>query len=264
MKICFMNVNPESVSGDFVKVLEKTLDPIKDEGTQIGFRFPKVGCNRATDFSTSYFELLNKVQVIHAIIEAEKEGFDAVVVGCFFDTGVQEAREMVDIPVVGINEFSLSLAAQMGERCAIVGLHEPKINLQLEHVMKKNSCGCNDWTKRIIPIDLPSIEWMKNGINNVEVIAAEIEKAAKIGVKYGADMIIIGCAGLGPLASLAGLKEVEGTKVPILDPVSIGLKAAEFRVKLKNSLGLPPVSRAMKYQMPRSKDYERMKQVFDL
>jgi allantoin racemase len=262
MRICYVNVNPEAASGAFIPVLEKILNPIKDEGTEIGYKFPEIGCNRAADFETSYFLLLNKAEVIKAIIEAEQEGYDAVVVGCFLDTGVQEAREMVDIPVIGINEASLSLAGQMGSKCAVVGVHEPKLNMKIEDVIRNHSFSINHTDQKVIPFDIPSIQWMKNATTDLENIASEMENSAYIGVQNGADVIVLGCAGLGPLASLAGLKMVKDTEVPILDPVTIGIKTAEFQVRLVKSLGLPPVSRGGKYKKPRVKDQERIKQIF--
>ena len=55
-----------------------------------------------------------------------------------------------------------------------------------------------------------------------------------------AEVIICGCALLAPLLSLAGLNEVKG--VPVINPVSVGVKWAEMLVDLKN-LGLPIISR---------------------
>ncbi len=57
-----------------------------------------------------YFELLQTQYVVEGIIQAEKEGFDAAIIGCYFDPGLDPAREVVDIPVVGLAEASISVA----------------------------------------------------------------------------------------------------------------------------------------------------------
>ena len=49
----------------------------------------------------SYLEMLNNVWVIDGFIDAEKLGYDAAVIGCGNDPGLQQARQAVDIPVVG-------------------------------------------------------------------------------------------------------------------------------------------------------------------
>ena len=48
-----------------------------------------------------YLATVNSLPVVRKIIAAEKEGFDAVVIGNHVDSGVQAARAAVDIPVIG-------------------------------------------------------------------------------------------------------------------------------------------------------------------
>jgi len=49
--------------------------------------------------------------VVSTITDAAGEGFDAVIVDCTADPGVAEARELVDIPVVGAGEALRSAVA---------------------------------------------------------------------------------------------------------------------------------------------------------
>ena len=49
--------------------------------------------------------------VVQTIVEAAREGFDAVIVDCTADPGVAEAREAVSIPVVGAGEALRSAMA---------------------------------------------------------------------------------------------------------------------------------------------------------
>jgi Asp/Glu/hydantoin racemase len=53
--------------------------------------------------------------VVQTIVDAAREGFDAVIVDCTADPGVIDARELVTIPVVGAGEAlrsAMSAAAQ--------------------------------------------------------------------------------------------------------------------------------------------------------
>jgi Asp/Glu/hydantoin racemase len=52
--------------------------------------------------------------------EAEAEGYGAGVIGCFYDGGLRELREALRMPVVGMAEASLLLAATLGHRFSIV------------------------------------------------------------------------------------------------------------------------------------------------
>jgi allantoin racemase len=46
---------------------------------------------------------LANIQIIENAIKAESEGYDAVAITCFHDPGLQEARSVVDIPVVSLH-----------------------------------------------------------------------------------------------------------------------------------------------------------------
>jgi Asp/Glu/hydantoin racemase len=53
---------------------------------------------------TSEDERLATPEMIEKIVQAEKEGVDAVIVDCTSDVGVKEARQIVRIPVIGPGE----------------------------------------------------------------------------------------------------------------------------------------------------------------
>ncbi len=53
-----------------------------------------------------YIEALNEQQICEAALAAERAGYDAFALGCFYDPGLRQARSLVDIPVVGLSEFS--------------------------------------------------------------------------------------------------------------------------------------------------------------
>lgn len=66
---------------------------------------------RSTYNSASfYLELLNDAEVVRGIIEGEKEGYDVAVIVCGNDAGLYQAREAVNIPVVGITQAAMLLA----------------------------------------------------------------------------------------------------------------------------------------------------------
>jgi allantoin racemase len=52
--------------------------------------------------------------------EADEAGYDAAIIGCFYDGGLREARELCRMPIVGMEEASLAYAATMGHRFSII------------------------------------------------------------------------------------------------------------------------------------------------
>src|SRR5688500_18284216 len=57
-------------------------------------------------------------------VELEREGFDAIVPGCFGDPGIDGVRELVSIPVVGPGATAMLVAANLGHRYGIVTVLE--------------------------------------------------------------------------------------------------------------------------------------------
>ena len=57
---------------------------------------------------------------LQRVREAEEGGYNAVVVGCVGDVGVEEARRAVSIPVIGPGEGAIRLAQTWGARYSIL------------------------------------------------------------------------------------------------------------------------------------------------
>lgn len=73
---------------------------------------------------------------------AEKEGYDAAVIGCFYDPGLMEAREILDKMVVTAPaEASMHIAATMGHKFSIIVGRNKWIPQMMENVV---NCGLKD------------------------------------------------------------------------------------------------------------------------
>ena len=62
----------------------------------------------------------NLTALFDAITDAERQGYDAVVVACLSDPGVEAARELVRIPVLGPLNVGLHIAQIVGRRTLIL------------------------------------------------------------------------------------------------------------------------------------------------
>jgi len=67
-----------------------------------------------------FYEHLNLHGTFRWVRRAEKEGYDAVVIGCFYDPGLREARELVRIPVIGPAETCMHIAATLGHKFSVL------------------------------------------------------------------------------------------------------------------------------------------------
>jgi allantoin racemase len=263
-RICFVNITVERISGPYFELVKQLFPKVLRPGTEVGFKSVQPGLESLSISSSTYFDLLNKKEIIEKIIEAEKEGFDAALVGCFEDPGVREAREIVNIPVIGIGEASLLLACMLGNRFGIVTANDLKVVNALEVMIKQHGLQERAISNPVRRISMANREVFTKGFQEPQLIVSNILEQAQGCLAEGAEVVIIGCAGLAPHCTLAEVTMVGDSGALLLDCVVVGLKAAEAIVDLRNRLRWPAISRAGIYAMPREKDIKRVRDMFGL
>ena len=93
------------------------LKQIASKGTRIDFTFLERGPG---NLEHMYYETLVTADIIHKVKWAEKYGYDAVIIGCFYDPGLYQSREITDIVAVGPGEASMCLASVLGYKFSIL------------------------------------------------------------------------------------------------------------------------------------------------
>ena len=179
----------------------------------------------------AFYEHVAKRNLIRKAIDAEHNGYNAIVIGCFYDTGLEVLRELLDIPVIGICEASVHIASMLtaGKFSILIGRRKwmPKM---AENV-RKYGLESRTASWRIVNLSLGHMEDHSVRDRTKEVILKEAKKAVEEDM---AEVIILGCT------ELAGLsKEIQDELgVPVLDPVTIGIKVAELRATLWERYGI--------------------------
>ncbi|MFC1966738.1 aspartate/glutamate racemase family protein [Chloroflexota bacterium] len=263
VKVCYVNITAEEVSGPFLSVLDKLFQKAARPDTQVDVKCVKPGLNRSPYISYAYLQFLNKGSIIERIIEAEREGYDAAMVGCFLDPGVREARSIVNIPVIGLGESTIHFACQLGHRLAIIAPGERRLIPEYEDNLALYGVKERTIVNPIRMVNLERRTWLE-GIDNPNLVASAVLEKARECASDGAEVVVVGCNALGPFCTLSGLVEIEERHVPIVDCTSIALKMAETIVDIHSRLGLPFISRASKYALPEEEDVRKVRAIFDL
>lgn len=261
MKICVIHVNCEELSGTYTDIISRNFAKVKRAETQITHKYV-AHLRRATDTVFALPILLNKLDVVQRIVEAEAEGADAVMVACSGDPGVIEGRTLVDFPVVGPMEAGLHLAATYGRKIGIVTTADPSWQEYCGTIAE--GCGLGGRLAGVQGIDIPSSQAFTRGFEEPRLVRAAIEAAAAKLVAAGANSIVLGSAGLSVMAAATELAELPGTGVPVFDVLSVGLKTAEMKVDLRRSFGIPSASRVGMFERLGDKDRGRIARLFDL
>lgn len=263
-RICVVDIVAEEISQQFTYFAKEVSAKVMNPGTEVGVKALNPGMVSLAGFG-AYFEFLNRGQIIEKVIEADREGYDAVVVHCFADPGVRIARSVVNIPVIGPGESSLLFACMMGYKFGVVTVNAPNAVPGMEAMIREYALEDRAIHKPVRPITMPWKEWLRKGPKEaIELVLPDIIEKSRECVADGADVIVIGCTMLGPLCTLSGIAKIPDSDIPILDCLAVALKTAEHVVDLNAKLGLPPVSRASLYGQPREKDFNRFREVFGL
>lgn len=236
MKICFLNPFGTDLYDDLI---ERTLRPALHGSTDVEIRHLVHAVPNIDYWAEKH---LGEVEIMKAAIEAEQDGFDAFVIGCCYDPGLSQCRELVDIPVIGPLEASVSLARLYGHSFAIVTDHRKAVTEIRDRVRVyglESNCRAVD-----------AIDW------HITDIAAEPERAARATIerveavmsRTGAEAVVIGCTIVSAsfeLAVLAGDERFLGLSV--VNPNVMAVKLAEMFADL-NATKQYRISRAGYYQ----------------
>lgn len=202
-------------------------------GTEVSVRETSSG---PSSIESSVEEALSVPGLLEAVPELVDEGFDAVIVGCFGDPGLEPGRELSAVPLIGPGQASGHVAAQLGDRFAVITVLDevvPSIRRQMRlH-------GFEPLLSDVRAVDVPVLELAERA----DEVLATLESEARQCVSRGADALVLGCMTMGFLDVARALEERVG--VPVVNPVLASLKTAEMLV----SLGLSPSRRA--YPTPR-------------
>ena len=62
-------------------------------------------------------------EIIENGLKAEREGYDAFLIGNIFEPGLHALRELLNIPVLGLCEASVHLACLMGAKFSVINVN---------------------------------------------------------------------------------------------------------------------------------------------
>jgi Asp/Glu/hydantoin racemase len=260
VRLCYVNITSEDTSGPFLGILSDYLPRVTRPDTSVTVRSVSGGLSRALDLRYTYLSFRNKAAIVDTIMGAEQDGFDAVTVGCFEDPAIREARSIVRIPVVGMGEATMHLACQLGDSFAVVTSHDRKIHAEIARLIKGYGLEARTGPHAIHGISMSDAGLYTIGMRDPGRVADDVLRQAEECVAGGADVVVVGCNAIGPLCTLSGVVQTEYGTAPILDCVAVAIKTAEAIADLCKRTGVPPVSRAGGYALPREKDLLRIRQ----
>ncbi|MDI3284117.1 aspartate/glutamate racemase family protein [Polyangium sp. 15x6] len=198
------------------------------------------------------YEALVTGNIVRVTRDAAENGFDAVVIGCFYDTAVLAAREISgDAVVVGPAQASLDIVRNLAHRFSVV-VGERKWIDEMESLIE--SYGLRRFLTSMRPIGMRVRELQADPERTKALLMEQAQKAIR---EDAAEAIVLGCT-----VEYGFFEELQRTLgVPVIDCLIAAFKSAEHLAGLKRDFGWKP-SRVWGGEPPPEEELKRWK-LFD-
>jgi allantoin racemase len=192
-------------------------------GTEIGFAVIKATFFRR---SNSQVNSLSAGPLVAEVAQrAETDGYDAVVPFGTLDAGVELARNLVRIPIVGAGQSVLHLGAQLSNRLGVIAYEEKSIPFMRKQM---HAWRIADSVVGIRSVEIPLPESTKN---RNAMRARFIQVARELIDNFAAEIIVP--MGVTMVPVQYSPQEFEGELgVPVMDALKTSIQTAEMLVRM--------------------------------
>ena len=216
MKLLLINPNTSST---MTQGMTQAAQHVAAPGTAITGRQPSFG---PASIESHFDDVFGAAGVAEQVRLAQGEGFDAVVIACFGDPGLDAARELTTAPVLGIAEAAFHAASFVATGFSVVTTMT-RTCVTAERLVQRY--GFERTCRGIHGTDIPVLALEEAG----DECLSTIEAAARTALRQDrSGAIVLGCGGMAALCQT--LQQRLG--VPVIDGVSAAVKMAEALVAL--------------------------------
>jgi Asp/Glu/hydantoin racemase len=204
------------------------------------------GCAPIDAIRHRYVAAVQELQVCDAALVAEREGFDAFALGCFFDPGLRAARSLVDIPVCGLGESCALVACSLARKFGLVTLCEDQ---SADYTDQLIAYGLERRFAGALALDPPIDEFaLEADEKAARAIEERFEVACKEMIERGAEIIIPADGVLNEFLVRRRRLTARGG-VPVMDSMGTLFQHAAFLARLAKTTGTS-ISRHQMYAKP--------------
>jgi Asp/Glu/hydantoin racemase len=178
-------INPNSTEA-VTRGIDTAMDPLRMQGG------PAIECVTLTDGPPgieNQGHVEQVVPLICAMVKKRDTDCSAFVIACYSDPGLHAARELTTKPVLGIAECGILTALTLGQRFGVISILKKSIPRHLRYV---GQMGLNDRMAGDRAIGLGVVELA----DEARTFSRMAEVAAELRDEDGADVLVMGCAGM--------------------------------------------------------------------
>jgi Asp/Glu/hydantoin racemase len=191
-----------------------------------------------------YVAALTAQLILENALRAQDEGYDVFAVGSVQDPALEEARSLLDIPVVGYGESAMHFGSCLGSKFAVLVFQQgfdQMMDLRIQRL------GMQARALPTIVIDAGFDDVGRSLSNDPAMLVDSFRRAAQIAIAQGAEVLIPGQLYLSEAIARAGVTRID--EVPVMDGLSATLKMAEAMADFKQ-LGISVTRRGYLHAQP--------------
>jgi allantoin racemase len=204
---------------------EIVVHGVRDAASEAAARI----AGRAVNYA--YLHRFHDTQIIENVRRAEREGFDAVIIGVLQDSGLKEARSVVDIPVLGYGEVSMLTACMHGSRFTFVCIN-PDMDPLVRAMIRDQGLESRAAPTAYLDCGYQDLSDAVAG-KPQRFLAAFKAAARKAMSEHGVDVLLPGQTIIAELLWREGIREMDGALV--LDPRLPLLRMAEMLIDMRRA-----------------------------
>ena len=148
--------------------------------------------------------------LLELVKKASDQGASAIIIGCFDDTALDAARDLVNCPVIGIGQAAYHLAAVAGRRFSVVTTLDVSVPILEENI---RAYGLAGQLSKVRASGVPVLALEQDGQAATCQVLTEIEKAAR---EDGIQSVVLGCGGMVDIerghGNASGLRLIDGVR----------------------------------------------------
>lgn len=238
MRLWYQSMAPIRHLTHYTDALSRHVATACSPGVEVVFNGateePYIGRTPADLLRYPYAKHVLGEEAIGYALRAEREGFDAIILGSFSEPFLPEIRSLLSIPVISMPESAMLLACSLAESFALIALGPPNV-IRVKRTVRKHGMEA-----RVSGVHAFAEQWDEAGLNAALKEPARLiqsfTEVARRAIAEGADLVIPAEGVLNEVMHLHGVREIDGATV--MDCVGAALLNAEMQVHAQRRLGL--------------------------
>jgi Asp/Glu/hydantoin racemase len=191
-----------------------------------------------------YIASLHAQIILDNARRAQAEGYDVFALSSVQDPAIQEARALLDIPVVGYGEAAMHFACLLGSRFVIIVFGE-RFDQMLD--VRVRELGLEGRALPTMQMERTTFNDVAKGLDDATDIVQAFTHTTRKAIALGAEAIIPGQLYLSEAITRAGVTRID--EVPIVDGLAALVKMAEVMADFRR-LGITVTRRGYTHAQP--------------